>query len=244
MPKRIQYPEGTVRTRDAILDGAVIRKMTDGRTCVFLTCSHCGGAGSYPSSCTPAGMCNRYCWMKRSEATYGRMPYEIEKYVKKQQAADRMMYREALKFEAERPAREAAAKEATERAERQAAEKAERDAAVRAEKAKRQYVGTIGSRLALTLTSEAIIYIEGAGGFGWQAQGRYVLKFRDADGNALVCFTSDKPGNWIDGQFETFDEGDRIEIKATVKAHESYKDEAQTVIQRIKLLAVTTTASV
>ena len=91
--KRIKVPAEAVRSREEILKDAVIRKTSDGVECVWVTCWNCGGSGNYPSSMTPPGQCRLYCWQGRSAATYGKLPTDVEKYVKKQQAADRKAYR-------------------------------------------------------------------------------------------------------------------------------------------------------
>jgi hypothetical protein len=92
--RSIKVPAEAVRTREEILKDAVIRKTSDGRECVWVTCWNCGGSGQYPSSMIPPGQCRLYCWQGRTAATFGRLPVDIDKYVKREQAADRKAYRD------------------------------------------------------------------------------------------------------------------------------------------------------
>lgn len=228
MPKRIEVPESAVRTRDAILSDVTVR---GGHA--WIPCWNCGGGGTYPSSMIPAGMCRLYCWQQRTPDTYGKLAREVETYVKAQQAADRKAYRERVKWEAEAPAREAAriAREAIE-AER-AARAAEREAQRAAERAKSEHVGTVGTRATFRVIVEKILYFEGSGGYGWQGQGRYLLKMRDLGGNVLASWTSFPPFNGTVQEAE----GQTFDIKATVKEHGAYNGERQTTVQRVTQVA-------
>lgn len=116
--KPIPVPPEAVRTREQILDGTLILK-----GCVWEVCSNCNGTGAYPSSMIPPGQCRFYCWAKgkdfmdrpipkdAGDPTYGRRPVLVEKYVRREQAADRSAYRgwvEAQAAEYEQAIRRAA----------------------------------------------------------------------------------------------------------------------------------------
>lgn len=92
------------RTREEILSKVTVHEATDGREYVWVTCHHCGGTGTYPSSMIPPGRCRFYCWRGRTSDTYGKLPIPVDKYVKRQQAVDRREHR--AKIEAEKRAKE------------------------------------------------------------------------------------------------------------------------------------------
>jgi hypothetical protein len=229
---RIAVPADAVRTREQILDGLTITTgAVTGTQHVWLSCWNCGGSGTYPSSMTPPGMCRLYCWQDRTRDTFGKLPYDVDGFVKKQQAADRKAYRDKVQWELDAPKREAEAERLRAIEVERAARKAERDAAIAAEKAKSEYVGTVGARIEAEIEVVAVITISGSGSsYGWQANDRYLIKMRDTHGNALAYFTGSPP-------FRNGDCGTQARINATVKAHEVYRDEKQTVVQRVKVLS-------
>lgn len=238
MAPRVKYPEGVIRTPEQILAGQVVRKTTSGDECVWLTCWNCGGSGRYPSSMIPPGQCRLYCFQGRTPDTFGKLPVTVAKYVKRQQANDRRAYREELT----RPAREAA--EAAQRAERQARamanlrDEAEREQARREQRARdvagRVLVGTIGERVTVCAIVEKCT---GMPGKGYMGGTRYLTAFRTTDTGSLVSCWSDLPPSsdvdWI--------VGDTVELRGTVKEQQTYRDEPQTVVQRVKLVLVART---
>lgn len=52
-----------------------------------------------------------------------------------------------------------------------------------------------------------------------------IVKFKDADGNLFTWFASD---------YTNLERGDRMEIKGTIKKHETYRDIKQTILTRCK----------
>lgn len=81
-----------VRSADEILKGGLIRGQI-----VWFACTNCGGTGNYPSSMIPAGKCRNYCWRRSDPELYGKMPYDIDDYVTREQNRDRRNYRAAQK---------------------------------------------------------------------------------------------------------------------------------------------------
>lgn len=224
MAARIKYPEGSVRTAEQILAGVTIHRMDAGSECVAVPCWNCGGRGTYPSSMIPAGLCRLYCWQNREPGTYGKLFVTTKRYVQQQQAADR----EAYKYELARPEIEAAAAYI---ARLNAYQQAERDAAAAAtaarelaEKAARQHVGSVGVRMRnVSVTVDKVLAFPGR----FYGEGtRYLLSFRDDAGNALTWWTSSS---------YNAERGDRFTLTGTVKAHETYRDEPQTVLSRCVL---------
>lgn len=228
--RRIKVPAEAVRTREAILADAVV-----GKGHVWEVCSNCGGSGDYPSGCTPPGRCRFYCWawaidggppigrlVDREPKYYGRRPVPIDKYVKRAQAADRRAYRDAIIWEEDRPERERLEAERLAAEEARRVEREQREAERLAILAERRHVGTVGERL----TMEGV-RVDFRQWYDNNWGGSCLLRFRDADGNAVVWWTGSPPDDAREGAIVT--------LTATVKSHGTYKDEAQTTVTRAKV---------
>lgn len=103
------------------------------------------------------------------------------------------------------------------------------------------YIGTIKERMnmVVTLVSEYAYCTR----FGYTEQVNYIYKFKDDEDNEIVWKTTkvlgkeyitEKGNEGVIG----VNKGDKIEIKATVKAHSIYRDNEQTVITRVKVLDI------
>lgn len=126
--------------------------------------------------------------------------------------------------------------------ERNAAQAA-REAEWEREKALSNYVGNVGDKLDMevVIAYEATYEVPSFTGYGTTTRRVYGMK--DAQGNTLVW----KTGSYL--VIEQVDEfghvhswfaqkGDRVRIKAAVKAHEEYKNEKQTQLTRCKLVQI------
>lgn len=104
-----------------------------------------------------------------------------------------------------------------------------------------EYVGVVGKRDVFKLTFVRTHSFEGAYGVS------YIHRFKDQDGNVFVW----KSGNDVyrldaSGDIERDDRGlyveavagDTFEVKATVKAHDTFRDTKQTVITRASTLSM------
>lgn len=80
-----------------------------------------------------------------------------------------------------------------------------------------EYVGSIGERLELFLTVERTIELDGSYGRST------MFKFRDDNGNCFIWTTATNPG---------FKTGDEIHLRGTVKNHNKFKNECQTILSR------------
>jgi hypothetical protein len=213
---RIKVPAEAVRTAEQILDGQTI--VGDS---VWLPCWNCGGTTMYPSSMTPPGRCRFYCWENRTPETYGKRPVSVDVYVKREQAADRSEYRARIRFELERPEREAReAAEAVARAEREARAAiaaAEDEAYLEDRRRVSQWVGSAGERI------ERAVRVYDVKRFESRFGDRYLVRMRDESGNVLIWWTSAL----------TPRVGESFNARATVKAHSSYDGENQTEVLRV-----------
>lgn len=123
------------------------------------------------------------------------------------------------------------------------AAQAAREAEWERQKAASNYVGEVGDKLdaVFTIAYEAEYEVPSFTGYGTST--RRVYGMRDADGNMLVW----KTGAYMDievvnkfGHVRSIfaHKGDRVHVKATIKAHEEYKGEKQTQLTRCKLLEI------
>jgi len=86
------------------------------------------------------------------------------------------------------------------------------------------YVGKVGERLSLVVTVERVSSFERpAFNAPWTTAVVNIVTMRDDAGNAIVA-----KGNFY------AEKGSKLTIKATVKEHSTYRDERQTIVQRIK----------
>lgn len=89
-----------------------------------------------------------------------------------------------------------------------------------------QHVGIIGGRIETSVTVERVnSYDRPQFGASWLSETVYIITMRDAEGNALISKSS---------RFYA-EKGQQFSIKATVKDHNDYQGEMQTLLQRIKI---------
>lgn len=207
----------------------------NGRPMYAGTCFKCGGAG--------------HVWEIVKE-------YTPEYRAKLDAANEKRKAKQRAKWEAERAEREKAwaeqrAKEAAERAERERIRQEE------IERNRGHYIGTVGDKIEMTVTLERTFQYE-VPCFGapwktdlvtgyvfktddnntlvWKTTGSLARKKYAAKGEKVVdgerCNFGDMRGNYY--TYEHVEEGERITIKGTIKAHEEYNNVNQTVLTRVK----------
>ncbi len=101
-----------------------------------------------------------------------------------------------------------------------------------AKKAASGFVGKVGERLTLTVTAERVNSIETQ--FGTLR----IVTMRDADGNAIVSKGRFVPptARWNESDGWQIS-AEPFTVKATVKDHSSFRDERQTIVQRVAEVA-------
>lgn len=109
-------------------------------------------------------------------------------------------------------------------AEKKAAEEAEAER-IKAQKAISQFIGDVGAKIIVAVTFCHSAYFDMHGLFG-STERVYIHNFRDENGNALV---------WKTQKSLPFNDGDEVIVTGTIKAHDVYKDEKQTVLTRCKV---------
>lgn len=140
------------------------------------------------------------------------------------------------KLDARKEAKNAAMREKMEenariKREKEEAEKEAREKAEKERKANLQYIGNIGDRL----KKIPVTYV-----FGTTFNSFYgivtLLKFIDGNGNVLIWKTNSCPEVLDEnGKDVVIDTGDKLYITGTIKEHNEYKEEKQTILTRCKL---------
>lgn len=109
------------------------------------------------------------------------------------------------------------------------------------------YIGTVGKRIESEVTLIGN-YTYTSTYVAWNPVECHIYTMKDSEGNILVwktsswmhCKLGEKTNQWGDVEeiFKTVSKGDTIRIKASVKDHSTYKDQEQTVLQRLKVLEI------
>ena len=200
----------------------------------MVTCDRCGGAGYYA-----IGILNNrpvlspldggVCWKcggkgKVLSKWIERTPEYQAKLDAKRKAKQEAKQAE---WEAKQAELDRIRKEVEEKAE---AERLAEEARIKAQKAISQYVGQIGDKIDTVAIYDHSAYFTFKLG-GWMEQTMYIHTFKDSAGNVLVWKTSSN-------SLPELNEGDRVQIRGTVKEHSVYKDEKQTVLTRCKVNAI------
>lgn len=129
------------------------------------------------------------------------------------------------------------------------AEQEERERKIAEEKAKSEYIGQVGDKIEMVVTVafETSYEYPSFRGHGMDEMKVYGLK--DENGNLLIWKTNsgylkiekeiwneDHTKSIIESDFAH--KGDKIRIKATIKDHKEYKEQKQTIINRVKTLEI------
>ena len=194
-------------------------------------CDRCGGAGGADQWAYTGWTCYKCGGTGKGKSEI------IKEYTPEYEAKleERRAKRRA-KWEAEHADEIAAAKakaEAEAEAKRKAEEEAEKarqaeEARIKAEKAKSQHMGNIGDKLEIKVNYIKTAWFNVKSYYGYGTETMYVHTFRTAEGNTLIWKTANGLGN--------LEEGQEITIKGTIKDHNEYMDEKQTVLTRCRII--------
>jgi hypothetical protein len=116
--------------------------------------------------------------------------------------------------------------------------RAERQVALDAQKALSAFVGTVGERTVFKLTVDKIVEVEVERFSYYDSNIMFIFLMRDEAGNRVIYKTKSPLCLHIGEHYLDIKAGDKIEIKATIKSHEEYKGEKQTIVQRAKVTAI------
>lgn len=186
----------------------------------MVKCDRCGGQGSADAwkytgyTCYKCGGTGQVYmkWIERTPEYEAKLAARRAAKIKAQMAAQeeqRKAYE--AKMEAERLRKEA------------------EEAAIKAQKAISQHVGQVGDKIDITATYDHTAWFDFR--LGWTTETMYIHTFKDEAGNTLVWKTSST-------SLPNLDEGDKVQIKGTIKDHNVYKDEKQTLLTRCKICKI------
>ena len=221
----------------------------------YCKCDRCGGTGVYTWGGTINGhpMYAGTCY-KCGGAQY--LPTIEKEYTPEYRAkldAQNEKRKAKMRAEAEKRRAEWEAQRAEREAER-ARKEAERLAEI--ERNRGHYIGAVGDKIEMTVTlARTFQYEIPCYGAAWKTDLVTGYVFKTDDNNTLVwkttgsiarkkyaapgedtidgerCCFVDKGGNYL---YERVEDGDRITIKGTIKAHEEYNNVNQTILTRVK----------
>ena len=198
------------------------------------TCYKCGGSGIYQWGAVVNGY-SQYQGVCYSCNGTGKVTIREREYTAEH----------AAELEAKRQKKidEAAAKYAEEQKRREE-EAAKRQAEIEARKAVSQFVGKEGDKISgkftFAFSSEYLL----PSFRGWGTTTMRIYGLRDEHGNLFIWKTNT---GWLGvehvdefghSDYDNAVRGDVVEIKATIKEHAEYNGEKQTVLTRVKTLAV------
>lgn len=221
------------------------------------TCPRCDGKGIYyigvcNGELVPSWVDNGICFQcGGSGVVYKKWIERTPEYQAKLDARREAKHQKWLEDHAE----EIAAKEAKEReereaklkeeAERKAREDAEREELERLEaienqrKANSKFVGNIKDKIECELTYRFTASFEASSFVGYKTVIMHIHNFVDADGNTFIWKTEGclaKPVDSLEYEWEYPKAGTKMMVKGTIKDHNEYKGEKQTVLTRCKVV--------
>ena len=204
---------------------------------VFVPCDRCGGTGIYRWGAiqtdhnghvigsTYAGTCFKCGGAARVWET--EKEYTPEYRAKLDAANEKRKAKQRAKWEAERAERE---REYAEQRKREAEERARREAERRAEieRNRGNFIGAEGDKIEMTVTLDHRFSYEVPHPVcDWKKQLVVGYVFKTDDNNTLVWKTTSYPGH--------FEDGTRVTVKGTIKAHEEFNNVNQTILTRVKI---------
>ena len=210
-----------------------------------IICDRCGGDGIYKwgamisyGGAAPVPQYSGVCFKCNGAGRVWAVTkeYTPEYRAKLDEANEKRKAKQKAKWEAERAEREAEQKRIeAERAAERARREAERLAEI--ERNRGHFIGSVGDKLQMEVTLTKRFNFEVPHPVcDWKTQYMTVYVFKTDDGNTLVWKTSGSIGYqdserhmWISPE-----DGERMTIKGTIKAHKEYNNVNQTELTRVK----------
>lgn len=195
-------------------------------------CDRCNGKGIYyigvcNGQLVPSHVDQGVCFKcGGSGKVQGKWKEYTPEYAEKLEARRRAKAEAQAKAYAEEQAQREAERKAKEEAER--IERERQEAEEKARKAISQHVGEVGDKVDLDVVLEKRAWFDVPSFRGFGTDTMYVFTFRDEAGNALV---------WKTSSGLEIESGTKVRLTGTIKAHDEYMDEKQTVLTRCKVKA-------
>lgn len=208
-------------------------------------CWKCSGTGTYTWGAVVNGA-TQYAGVCFACQGSGVTVETVKEYTPEHQAKlDAQRAKREAKRQAEREAKEAELRAEREKAE---AERKAKEAEIQAKRELSQYVGNVGDKLEIAVTVIYEAEYEVPSFKGWGTDYIKVYGMEDENGNAIIWKTTGRltKEHVYDeyGHTETLyaHKGDKLTIKGTIKEHNEYKGQKQTLLNRVKLISIKQTA--
>lgn len=186
-------------------------------------CDRCGGAGGADKWDFTGWTCYK---CGGSGKMFGKYKEYTPEYAAKLEARRKARREKYEQEHAEEIARAEAERKAKEEAERIAREAEE--ARRLAEKAISGWVGAVGDKIDIDATLVKRAWYTAPSFTGYGTETRYIYTFRNDHGDAII---------WKTNKGLTIENGEAVQLKGTIKEHNEYDDEKQTVLTRCKVTA-------
>lgn len=196
----------------------------------MIECDRCNGKGIYyigvcNGQPVPSWVDQGVCFKCGGEGKVrGKWKEYTPEYAEKLEARRRAKAEAQAKAYAEEEAQREAERKAKEEAER--IERERQEAEEKARKAISKHVGQVGDKVDLDVVLEKRAWFEVPSFRGYGRDTMYIFTFRDDLGNALV---------WKTSKGLAIESGTKVHLTGTIKAHDEYMDEKQTVLTRCKV---------
>ena len=179
-------------------------------------CSRCGGLGGADAWAYTGWTCYKCGGTGKEGRSWKEYTPEYEAKLEERRKKKAEKY--AKEHEAEIKAKQE--EEARKEAERKAEEER-----IKEEKAKSQYIGAEGEKIQIEAVYNYSAHYETKSLSGYGMQTNYIHNFKAGD-NVIIWKTTAPLG---------FEKNTKVTIKGTIKAHNEYKDEKQTILTRCKI---------
>lgn len=196
----------------------------------YVACDRCGGAGGADAWSYTGWTCYKCGGSGKQLGKWKEYTPEYEAKLEARREARRQKYLEEHKAEIE--AREAEKKRQQEEAE---AQRLAEEARIKAEKALSNHIGKVGDKIDTTAIYIKTAWFEIPSFKGYGTETMYIHTFKIGN-DTVVWKTTATLGRWNDkDEWESYEEGQEVHLKGTIKEHNEYKDEKQTVLTRCRI---------
>lgn len=212
----------------------------------YVPCTRCDGKGIYymgvvngvpQPSWVDDGVCFKCGGTGKQEGKWKEYTPEYEAKLEARRETRRQKYLEEHKeeIEAEKREKERLESERIRQQEEAEAQRLAEEARIKAEKALSNHIGQVGDKIDTTATYIKTAWFEIPSFKGYGTDTMYIHTFKVGN-DTVIWKTTSTLGRWNDkDEWESYEEGQEIHIKGTIKEHSEYKGEKQTVLTRCRI---------
>jgi hypothetical protein len=212
----------------------------------YIKCDRCEGRGYYAIgvcngqlvlSPVDNGICFKCGGAGKVISKWKEYTPEYEAKLEARREARRQKYLEEHKeeIEAQRRAEEERQAEIKRQQEEAEAQRLAEEARIKAEKALSNHIGKVGDKIDTTATYIKTAWFEIPSFKGYGTDTMYIHTFKIGN-DTVVWKTTASLGRWNDkDEWESYEEGQEVHLKGTIKELNEYNDEKQTVLTRCRI---------